>query len=61
MVEFVEIPGIGTVECEAKPENIPNKVRIGDKWVKINKELYLWLWANAYATNEGHRKLGSLV
>ncbi len=61
MVEFIEISGLGKVEVETKPETIPSKVKIGDKWVKINKELYLWLWANAYGTAEGQKKLGAIV
>lgn len=61
MAEFIEIEGIGQVEVSSKPDNIPSKVQIGNKSVKINKQLYLWLWANAYGTADGQRRLGALV
>lgn len=61
MSQYIELPGIGRVEVEQIPENIPSHVVVGDKKVKIKKELYLWLWCNAYATQEGHKRLRALV
>ena len=58
---FVNIKGIGEVEVEEAPEHIPGKVQIGSKSVKINRELYLWLWANVHATPDGQARLGKLV
>lgn len=61
MVKYVKIDGIGYVEVEIAPEKIPNHVFIGNKKTKINKNLYLYLWANAHATNDGRKKLDSIV
>jgi hypothetical protein len=61
VAEFIEIKGIGQVEVESKPAEIPSKVKIGDKWVKIDRNLYLYLWATTYGTAEGHKKLGSII
>jgi len=61
MVDFVDIKGIGKVEVDMKPNEVPSKVKIGDKWVKIDKNLYLYLWATAYGTAEGQKKLGSII
>jgi len=49
------------IEVEQLPERIPSYIRIGDKKIKIKKELYLLLWANAYATKHGQTKLASLI
>ena len=62
MVEYIEIDGLGRVEVSAKPpDSIPNKVLIGKKWVKIDKNLYKYLWALANATDSGRKQLSAIV
>ena len=58
---YVDIKGVGKVEVESMPSNVPRYVKIGNKRVKINKELYLWLWANAHGTKEGIKKLRNII
>lgn len=61
LVGFVEINGIGKVEVSSTPETIPSKIQIGDRWVKVDRELYKYLWALSHATSEGRKRLDSLV
>lgn len=58
---FVNVKGIGMVEVEELPSEIPKKVNIGGKEVKVDKQLYKYLWANTYATEEGRKKLSTVV
>jgi hypothetical protein len=60
-VGFVEISGVGKVEVSSTPETIPSRIQVGDKWVKVDRELYKYLWALSHATSEGRKKLDSLV
>lgn len=61
MAKAVYVEGIGNVEVEDAPEKIPSHIFIGNRKTKINKNLYMYLWANAHATNEGRKKLDSIV
>lgn len=58
---YVEIKGIGKVEVSSTPDHVPSHVQIGNKQVKINRDLYLWLWANVHGTPEGQKKLSAIV
>lgn len=58
---YVEIGGIGKVEVSSMPTAIPSHVMIGNKRVKINRELYLWLWANLHGTSEGQKRLSAIL
>lgn len=58
---YVDIKGVGKVEVDSMPTAIPSHVMVGNKKVRINKELYLWLWANVYGTQEGQKRLGAIL
>lgn len=58
---YVDIDGIGKVEVDSLPTTVPSHVMIGKKRVKINRELYLWLWANVHGTYEGQKKLNAIL
>jgi hypothetical protein len=58
---FVEIKGIGKVEVTSMPDHIPSHVLIGNRKVKIDRELYLWLWANTHGTSDGQKKLSAIT
>lgn len=58
---FIQIDGLGEVEVSSVPENIPSKVQIGNKMVRVDKDLYKYLWALTYATPDGRRKLSNIV
>jgi hypothetical protein len=60
-IGFVEISGIGRIEVSSTPETIPSRIQVGDKWVKVDRELYKYLWALSHATSEGRKRLDSLV
>lgn len=60
-IGYLEISGIGKVEVNSTPESIPSKIQVGDRWVKIDRELYKYLWALSHATSEGRKRLDSLV
>ena len=60
-IGFIEISGVGRVEVSSTPESIPSKIQVGDRWVKVNRELYKYLWALSHATSEGRKRLDSLV
>ena len=60
-VGFVEIRGIGKVEVSSTPETIPSRIKVGDRMVKVDRELYKYLWALSHATSEGRKRLDSLV
>jgi hypothetical protein len=49
------------VEVDIAPESIPKHVMIGNKKVKINKNLYMYLWANIHATSDGRKKIDKIV
>ena len=61
VVGYVEINGVGRVEVNSVPSAVPSHVMIGNKKVKINRDLYLWLWANLHGTEEGQKKLSAIV
>lgn len=61
MMGYVDIRGIGKVEVDSMPTAIPSHVMIGNKRVKINKNLYLWLWANLHGTKEGQKRLSAIL
>jgi hypothetical protein len=58
---YVEIAGIGKVEVTSIPQSIPSKIIVGNRAVKIDKELYKYLWALTYATGEGQKKLSAII
>ncbi len=58
---YIEIEGIGRVEVESTPDNIPSRIWVGNCQVKIDKRLYKYLWAWVHATPEGRKKLGSII
>ena len=60
-VGFIEISGVGRIEVSSTPENIPSRIMVGDRMVKIDRELYKYLWALSHATSEGRKRLDSLV
>jgi hypothetical protein len=61
MVEYMEIDGIGKVQVDSSPDKIPGKVLVGTKWVKIDKNLYKYLWALTHATEDDRKRLGNLL
>jgi len=58
---YVDIAGVGKVEVSSVPNDIPSHVIIGDRRVKINRELYKYMWALTYATSEGRKRLDSII
>ena len=58
---YVDIAGVGKVEVSSVPNDIPSHVVIGNRKVKINRELYKYMWALTYATSEGRKRLDSIV
>ncbi len=58
---YVDIRGIGKVEVASMPTAIPSHVMVGNKKVRINRDLYLWLWANLHGTEEGQKRLSAIL
>lgn len=58
---YLDIKGIGRVEVDSMPSAIPSHVMLGNKKVRINKDLYLWLWANVHGTSDGVKKLNAIL
>jgi len=58
---YVDIRGIGKVEVTSMPTAIPSHVMVGNKKVRINRDLYLWLWANLHGTSEGQKRLSAIL
>ena len=57
----IEIRGIGSVPVETMPDKIPTRMFVGGRWVKVDKEAYKYLWAITHATDEGRKKLESMI
>lgn len=60
-VGYIEIGGVGRIEVSSTPEVIPSRIQVGDRMVKVDRELYKYLWALSHATSEGRKRLDSLV
>jgi hypothetical protein len=58
---YVDIRGIGKVEVSSMPTAIPSHVMLGNRRVRIDRELYLWLWANLHGTADGQKKLSAII
>ena len=58
---YVDIAGVGKVEVSSVPNDIPSHVIIGDRKIRINRDLYKYMWALTYATSEGRKRIDSIV